>query len=333
MALDYIDSFNLYATANVVQRWTVITNTPDIFGGGRFGGNRMRLGNGESVSMRGLLADAVRATGFNYFVDGAAGTTQVNFLDGASSQVRIDISESANTITALRGGTVNIGSVSVNILLNTWYYIEVEVTISTTVGTVKVWVDNTLVMNLSGVNTQATANPTSNGTTFANSLINFLYLDELYLSNGAGGVNVGRLGPRRVLDASLNGDGALADWTPSTGVNHFALVDEKPPNTSDWNETDVVNDIDTYTIAALTGAVIASVNGVQVSYFAQETGLTPRQIQGVVRIGGVNFNSSSLDLLSGYFYRYYVLDENPDIAAPWTQATVESTEYGQELTV
>jgi hypothetical protein len=44
-------------------------------------------------------------------------------------------------------------------------------------------------------------------------------------------------------------DGNYTQWTPSTGTSHFALVDETPCNTTDFNSTTVVGNRDSYGVS------------------------------------------------------------------------------------
>jgi hypothetical protein len=332
MSLSYFDTFNTYATANIAQRWSAVFGAT-IIAGGRFSGNYLRFNSAsQTVSRTGMAAHAKRAFGLNFRPDaGQTGNRDFRFQDGASTQVQIRITNTL--IEAFRSTTTSLGSAAFTFADATWYYVEAEVVISATAGTVKVWVDNVLKLDLSGLNTQATANPTTDGYQLFIATSASMSIDELYFTDGAGSLNVGRLGPRRAVLGVLNGDGVTTAWTRSTGSTNYTLVDEAPVNTTDWVQTDVLNNVDLYTIAALSDVTISSVNGVQVGHFAQETGLTPREIQSVVRTGGSNFNSAALALLGSYFSYLHIWEQNPNTAAAWTQAEIEGAQYGQELTL
>jgi hypothetical protein len=90
-----------------------------------------------------------------------AGTTNVclmHFLSGTTYQVGLqynaDGSLQANRMTTFNAGT-SLGFTSAGVIkVNTWHYIEVAVTISDSVGTFRVDVDGTTVLNLTGVDTR-----------------------------------------------------------------------------------------------------------------------------------------------------------------------------------
>jgi hypothetical protein len=329
-----LDNFNNYATADLLKWWTTLNTNASIFSGGRFGGNLLNLSGGtQGVRLLGVAASNRRAFGLNYIRISAIDShrAELDFMVGAAVQVRI--TAKGNTIEAFRGTSTSIGSQAVTLVSDVWYYLEAEVTISSTVGTVKVWVNNVLVLNLAGVNTHSTGAASTDGYQIGNPNSGTHRFDELYLTDGEGTDNVGRLGPRRVIQPTLNGDGASSAWTPSAAVAHYTLVDDvSAPSEADYIESDTPGNIDLFTIAPLSGVTVSAINGVQLAIVARETGLTERECRSVTRVGGTNYNSAPSPLLSANFYKFNVWDQNPATAAPWSKTEVEGAQFGVELT-
>lgn len=127
-------------------------------------------------------------------------------------------------------GTTQIGTWT-GLVDETWHYIEIEVVFHDTAGTVKVWVDDTLRIDLSSQDTINTANGVWNvrfGHTGQTST-SWPAIDDLYILNNQGTRFNSRLGKNtRIYWSSPDGDEGTNNWTPSTGSDHYAVVDEKP---------------------------------------------------------------------------------------------------------
>ena len=110
---------------------------------------------------------------------------------------------------------------------------EYEATIASgTGGSANVHVNGSSVISLTGVNTQATANPSANQVLLTSNFgVNNINCDDLYVLNTSGSVNNDFLGECRVWMSLPTGDDArFKQWTPSTGTSHFANLDDANPN-------------------------------------------------------------------------------------------------------
>ena len=108
----------------------------------------------------------------------------------------------------------------------TWYYIEWKHVCHASSGSIEIRVNGEVVVNVSGVDTQASAPPIDYVRFTAQDALSAL--DDIYILDITGGVNDDFLGPCLVESLLPNADTADADFTPSTGTDHYALVNEVP---------------------------------------------------------------------------------------------------------
>lgn len=333
MSLIFVDSFDLYSSSQVVGRYDAGSGGTIASGAARFPpGNGMAMQNVSLLMRQRFPANATMAMGCSLKKPNTG--TQSFFLivyDGTTAQATAEWNTNSNTVTARRGGeggTV-LGTVPFIFHIPVWYFVEAEFIINDTTGRIRIWIDNALVLDVNGVDTQATANSFVDGfRVFADNTP--WHIDDLYVTNGAGSVNTGRLGPRRIVSPVQNGDGTTNQWTRSTGSTNYTLVDERPPAESDFVETSTPNNIDLYNFAAL-GLTADGINGVQSSFWAAESGVTERQIRAVHRVGVTNYFGPTLNLLGSSRYHQSVQEQNPNTAADWTVSDIDNAEFGVQL--
>lgn len=237
MAILFTDGFDLYGTAtgtNVYTRgWQIAGGS-----GGTPSSTITPYGAGQSLQIAsswtpGLhithttVGTAATTVGFAFRTTaflgtpGTAGTHIVALVSGGLNgtymiglQINNDGSIQVNRQTAYNTG-VSLGFSSPGILkINTWYYLELSVSISDTVGTARVDVDGQTVLNLTNVDTRNGA-PTTVDTLFLSSFnsssiqCNF---DDLYITDSAT-----PLGPRRIHTLRPEADTAQKQWTSTAG--------------------------------------------------------------------------------------------------------------------
>jgi hypothetical protein len=212
-----------------------------------------------------------------------------------------------------------------------WYFLEVIATIDPSAGVVEVWLENTRILNLTSQNTRATANSYANAFGFsdASSSTSWLY-DDIYILSGTGGVRTSRFGNFKCVGVvASSGDGSLGQFTPSSGSDNGAMVDETTPNSdTDYNESTGVGNIDTYNFANL--GVVGSVVGLQVKNYtkAQAGSVTVRAVQ---RISGTNYFNTAQSIASSYAYGPLVISEqSPASATDYTVSEIDGAEFGIE---
>jgi len=234
---------------------------------------------------------------------------------------------------------VLLGTSSATLTANAFNFLEVKITVHNTAGVFIVRLNGnpTPIINLSGVDTQATGTAAWDsfrlGRTSTNASVNRVCLyDDLYVLDGSGsGPWNDFLGDCRVDTRVPTGAGATTQWTPSGGAN-YAAVDEIPPN----GDTDYVSALtapatDTYVVQD--AAVPAIIYGVQQCLNAKKTDAGACSLAPVVRVGGVDYVGADFFPATGYGYGYQILAQNPATAAQWVLSEFNAAEFGVKRTL
>jgi hypothetical protein len=352
MALDWFSGFDYYATADlttgVTSRFTSHSGWVISSGAARTGTNGLRApAAGNSIINTALSNAATRILGFAMRFQNTTtddGRVFAAFGDGDptnSSFVQVSLAlTSSGKLQVYRGrqlsansGGTQLGSDSTNVLSsNTWYYVELVVTFHNSAGTVEVFVNNSKTgwIDLTGQDTTNTANAYANSFGFGgrnNSGTNDDY-DDVYVVSGTGGIRTSRLGDCRCRAViASTGDGAVAQFTPSSGSDNGAMVDDTTPNgDTDYNESTSVGDIDTYAFGAC-GAT-GTIFGVQGHMQCKKTDASTGDGQVVARIGSTNYLGTQTGLSTTYGHLTTLWEQSPDTSSNWTASEVDGAEFG-----
>jgi len=275
-----------------------------------------------------LLASASRVI-FAY-ADGiptTAGNCQVSFQanpDGSISAYR------GRALGATSGGTL-LGSSAAGAIpaSNAWYFLEFSVTFHASTGTVEVFVNDVSVLSLTGQNTISTANAYANAFGI-NGITNGVYMDDIYLVTGTGGTTTTRLGPgaRFWPMVASAGDGTNAQFTPSTGTDNGAMVDDSTPDDdTTYNSSTTIGNKDTYNFAAL--GRTGDVKGVFIRNMCRsDSGAAG--VRNIARIGGTDYFSGAMALTTSYTLQVSIHELSPATSSPWTVSEIDGAEFGVE---
>ncbi len=165
-----------------------------------------------------------------------------------------------------------------------------------------------------------------------------VHLDDIVAMDSTGAQNNDFMAqPAVVLGALPDADGNQSDWTPSSGSDHFALVDDPANSTSDTDKVtaQVIGDIDLFTYSDFaeihtSGTVVI---GAQVISTAAMDASGSRTLRVRVRENALEATGANFvvnDLIVRSFRQMF--DQNPtDTPETWTKATLEATEFGIEI--
>lgn len=322
MAVVFMDGFDSYngtgvAPTGVQARWTGAFAS---LVAGRFGtGQAATWTNGTGAATSPLFTAVAGFTcGFGVFMTTFSDTARAfTFLAGATVHVALRFNVDGS-ITALRDTTV-LGSSAAGVLLgSTWHTVECEVVISDTIGRVTVYVDGVSVLNL-------TSQDTRNGATTAVDTFSrvsagpTLRLDDLYITDSA----TKPTAALRIETLYPTSDGATLNWTPSTGVSHFGVVDEAQASTTDYISASLVGDVDELNMGDLATTPTA-IEAVDVVLYALKTDATARTLFPGVKSGATISDGTAVPLSTtgGRFDRILAVD--PNTSAAWTAAAVNA---------
>lgn len=326
MALEKYDGFDHYNTAAQLARKWDTGSAGSTFPAGRFGGNCLRT-NGTNVATATLTAQQTRVIGWAWQTDALGAGTVLTFLDAGSAQLEVRIT-AGGLFTVTKNGSV-LGTSSATYVINTWYYMEFKCKIDPSTGTYELRQNGVSIISGSGANTRNTANSTVNQVKLIAGVANQEY-DDVYILNTSGSVNNDFLGECRILMNLPTGDGNSSQWTPSTGVNHWANVDEATPNDdTDYNSDATVGHIDLFTFASIspTGTIAA----VQTTLTARKDDAGARQIAEQCRSSSTNYTGATQTMNSTYGMTSEIRETDPATGIAWTTTGVNNAQFGVKV--
>lgn len=315
MALLFCDSFDHYSNAQLTRKWpaaagSFIGSVGPSSSYGRNGTSGVRVfanAANDSYLRRSFAANmttVIMGAGVKMVTGGGI---LFAVLDNGTLQCELR-TQSDGSLKVTRNGTL-LGSVSAPGLLDasTFRSVQWKVTISDTVGVAEVKVDNITVITLTSQDTKNTANAYITqyqlGEVYTAGTYDH-YIDDFWIVDTTGGVNDTYLGDQRVQCCFPAAEGDQADYTPSTGTNNAALVDETPANDdTDYVESSTVGNIDLYTITVSPSIpTAATVAGVQVCTTDKKTDSGTRTARHKIRYGAGPTTANGADYAPGTAY-------------------------------
>ncbi len=325
-AFDICDDMgDTYAAADAtLLGWSV---APGSIVTGAFGtGGAWRKTSGNSD--RNVPVSASRTHGWRWKPSSLAARTIAGYLESGTEHLRLAVNADGSLTvsragTALAGGTTAAGVISA---LNVYYEIEWSGTINDTTGAFELRVNGVSVCSGSGVDTR---NGGAVGTISTFRITTSGATDDWDDWYGSAAANDWKGNPRAIGQLP-NSDGGVLGWTPSTGTTHYTLVDDATPGgDTDYVSSSTSGVRDAYGYPALPVGSGSTVYGVMERLWARKDDAGARVIDGVARIGGVNYdNGSSFGLTSDYAPYEPKWTTDPSTSAAWTVAGVNAAELG-----
>lgn len=238
----------------------------------------------------------------------------------------------SGAISVYRGGATPtlLGTSAAGVLLaNTWQYMEMEYVISSTVGSVKVYINGVSVLSLTGVNTQALATNTVSAI-YLEGAVNAgrTYFDDLYVTD-----TPNRLGEQRVITSYPSSDVLTTYWSSSTlGAAPYTMIDEA---TCDADVTYVSSS--TYNSRLVVGVpslpvAAVDVNAVQITGFARKDETQFRQLAlEYQNTAGSVATGPTKTLTPSYAYVNALYPQNPLTGTAWTGTDVNNMRIGARV--
>lgn len=265
------DSFDYYNTSQITRRYSsTAVIAPAIGATGRNGSSALQIAH-TNTAVDWTFPSNI-AEGFDHFAVNA-GTSSVAFfylVDNATVQLTFYL-KSDRKIEVRRGTSTVLGTTSGALpATGTYAHLQIHWKIHSSTGVVRILIDDVEVLNLTGQNTQnsgnayATVHRWGDNVLSGSTGITAWHFDDFVFNDTGGSDNNTLLGDRRVVFFPADAEGATSDFTPSTGTDNAALVDENPANDdTDYIESSTVGHIDYVTLdvspAIPTGAIIDAV--------------------------------------------------------------------------
>lgn len=343
MTILLIDGFDVYngvqSNIGLQANWNCNNTSYISMQTGRFGGQAVKIAPNTAIS--GTPANAYKAFtgatsctfGFALYTDvlnsawTATSAWQVALRNSTTNYVNI-LFNAVGGITVKRDTTELGSSVPGLFTVDNWYYIEVETVISDTVGRVTVYVNGSSVLNLTSQDTKNGTATTVDNIIFqggTESEYGTYWYDDFYLTDTGT-----KLGESRVETLYPNADTAVKQWTPLTGSDNYAMVDEAQ---CDGDATYVYASsaaTDNYDFGNLSDNPSA-VRAVQAVTFAKKTDTATRNIYLQTVSGATTSDGTAQALLSTYTRFNRIMETDPNTSAAWVYTAVNAVKGGPKI--
>lgn len=360
MALIFADGFDHYGTsttgsanmllgawASVSAQWTPATTKP----------------RNSLCSMAHTTSDTLgfrRTFGTTLTTVGVAGAfwytslpllsttvTPIQLLDNAGgAQISVNVT-SAGFISVRSGGSTGtqLGISAAQVIsAGSWAHIECKwiasSTTSATDGTVEVYVNGTIAVNLAAnVDNVATSNrevsQVSYGIEADGAGVRPNYVDDVFAWDTTGSYCNSVIGDKDVLPYYYDGDEATSDWVRNTGASDFSAVNQTAQDgDTTYIEAAVLNDTEELSVAAVPSSVDGIVAVVMVNMLRKTAAGASEVTVSLVESGGAAAAGTAHVMTQSYAYYHDVVHRNPvDGTTAWTYTTLSAAKGRLKRTV
>lgn len=339
MTLLFCDGFDHYDDNWEAVKWDYTADVAINITGGRRNGGYAYI-NDYGAMRKNITASETVIIGFAYGGNlGSGFYTNRLFVQLVSDNVvQVYFKTDAMTgnahranISAYNGDDTLLGQTTDYPLdMTKWCYLELKCTISDTVGVVQVKQNGTDILNLTSKDTKNDTETTIDEVRI-NGGANDFALDDLYIINTTGSYNNDFLGDIKVVPQFPTSDGTHTDFTPSTGTDHYALVDDPLVSTTDYNEGDTLNDIDSYGITA--DSNLGTIYGVQLVAAAHNPDVGTRKVKPILRSNSTDYLGTEITLSNTSQMAKDIWERDPADSAAWTKTKLDAIEIGLKVTL
>lgn len=323
--LEYCEGFDTLTTAQITRRYPTAVGY-SIASPGK-DGTGYRLNNYDTSASLPIPVTArdQYIVGFDFKTSGGAynpflkfrnNDTDILALAHVGGYLRINI----------RGGA-NQDSAAGVLLADTWMSIQVKLIISATVGQVIIKVNGVTIFNLTNQNT---------GTSDINKILlggagnyqGWSY-DNLWILNATGShSNDFPLGVMRVAAMVPTSDATPNQFTPSTGTDHFALVDDaQSDDDTSYVYSETPGHVERFGISAAPGT-IAEVHGAMVWATMRKDDIDAKFARVQATSGSTTVESGDIDVPLTYSEYGLLVPQDPDTNAQFDEAGINALKIG-----
>lgn len=284
----------------------------------------LNISNGRNSDTQAIMLGSANTGGAvrRAFVS-TAPLTVIGFAYMAETQ-RDDIVAIANGFTLQWPDKVQINGAkgTVTPVLGIWYYYELV--IDKDQNQIQVWINN--VLDLTVPLPAAMTGLTTFECTWSAPAKSVKRIDDLFvLNSGSGGAPVARVGPQAITMRLPTSD-FLKEWSPATGDDHYAMVDNLPPAATEFIKSSVSGAQDLFKSGASAGT--GNITAVGVVVRARKNDIDARQMGVAIGPKGSTQKENlitTLDTTPKYFYSFF--PQAPGNVA-WDNTNLQDTPFG-----
>jgi hypothetical protein len=264
-----------------------------------------------------------------YMATGGAADFFVSFWRSGAVTYSVVWDSVSGLIELRRGsstGTLVDTSVS-SVGFDTRHWFAIELVADNSAGLVNVYVDGDVVALV-----DATGDTQSHGSLSGWDQLRIQgnagdYIDDIIITDST----TGRIDEAYVVLMAPTADVVGSTLTPSTGSDHYAVVDEIPPSSSEYDEATAASQAGFYTHATLPWAPDSILACKVSSYAARDGTITLAELgiqDGVTSYG----TATAMGGAGAYVLVERIADLDPDTGAAWTETGVNDAEIGIRFT-
>lgn len=341
MSLLFMDSFDHYGTASnpaTLGKWGSGTSSPDASSTVvRTGTHALRINGVSNITTKPMTffnSSFIVGFAFNSVLGTIINNDILRIQEGSTIQLAVAI-DTTGKLSVKRGATVLATGTKV-LSANNWYYIEFKGLIHGSNGNYELRIDTVPELSASSINT------INSGTTLDRVYLSgalgggsYSYIDDVYIADTYGSAPRNNfLGPVKIECLMPQTDavavGSNQGLTPSTGTDHGALVDEIPPNTTDYNGSATIGTLDTYNYPNM--VLSGSVLGIQTNMYCQKSDAGLRTICPVIRMpSGLEYPRTAISPNTTFSYSTEICEVNLDTFGEWTPAVINGIQVGMKV--
>lgn len=227
-------------------------------------------------------------------------------------------------------GKLMVGSqLGVNpLILNAWYYFEVEIDI--TANTIKIYANDELQLTVTPSGTLPSLYTIVWGQVGTAPDAGVQLIDDFYAMDGSGSINFTRLSPIEITSRAPTAD-VSTQWTvvnAAGGTPHYQIVAQLLPGATSapYLQSNTAGATDMFS----SNTVLPTSNkvfGVSVLAYAKKGDLDDRKLGMVIQAAGGTAQETQVTLTEAYKYYQVTYEQTPGGDA-WNQNNVESLQFG-----
>ena len=339
MTLLFCDGFGHIEDGYETAKW----DAADVYGNVYYASTVGRDG-GSGVYFHGNLGNLTKSLGGNYqtlivgfaikFSALSSNGYICSFIDTSSTQLVVDFLEDGTIFIDRYSGNRLATSDPGVLIANTWQYLEIKITIHNSTGSVALRINGVEVASASGIDTQYTGNAYVNIFRLSGSGSTYdTYIDDLYICDDSGSKNNDFLGDINITTLYPNADGTYSQFTPSSGSDHYALVDEAQltNDDADYTESSTAGNKETFTFETYSGTT--TILAVQSCMAVKNTDAGTLNVQPVLISGTspTETDGSNYLLPSTTKCMMSIYEKEPIDDVDWTASKVNSSEFGLRI--
>lgn len=286
---------------------------------------RIRLGTVSGTTL--IVGAAIRWDSSGSTSPAASSILRCTTSSSATIHWQISIGMGGNLYIFSAGGSTLVGTVQGAIQHDAWHYLEVKVAQDNS-GSMTIKIDGVQVFTISATDFQ-NASATFESVWFGGNHDNF-YWEDVIIMDGSGSTFNDFMGDMRFECAVPDADGSVLNWTASAGTRVSCIDDALAAYNDD---TDYISSNVTDDVNLASHGTISATNQTAV-HFAALFALARADAAGdklalVVKSGATTDAGADLALVNGtYRWRKKIWELDPNTAAAWTVANINSAEWG-----